>query len=77
MLHLCCCARAFSSSNEQGLLYIVVCELLIAVASLDAEQGSSHMNSVVVVLQLGCFSACEIFLDQRSNLSPLYYQADS
>ena len=56
MLHLCCCARAFSSSNEQGLLYIVVCELLIAVASLDAEHGLyTHELS-------GCGAAARLLL---------------
>ena len=33
-LGLCCCARAFSSCGEQGLLFIEVHRLLIAVASL-------------------------------------------
>ena len=31
-LGLCCCAWAFSSCGEQGLLFVVVCRLLIAVA---------------------------------------------
>ena len=38
-LGLCCCVRAFSSCGERGLLFIVVCGLLIAVASLVAEHG--------------------------------------
>ena len=38
-LGLCCCARAFSSCGEQGLLFIVVRGLLIASASLVAEHG--------------------------------------
>ena len=33
------CARAFSSCGERGLLFVVVHELLIAVASLVAEHG--------------------------------------
>ena len=33
-LGLCCCAQAFSSCGERGLLFIVVRGLLIAVASL-------------------------------------------
>ena len=37
VLGLRCCARAFSSCSEQELLFIVVCRLLIAVASLVAE----------------------------------------
>ena len=32
-------ARAFSSCGEQGLLFLAVCGLLIAVASLVAEHG--------------------------------------
>ena len=36
-LGLCCCARAFSSCSEQGLLFLVVHGLLIAVAYLVAE----------------------------------------
>ena len=39
VLGLCCCVRAFSSCREQGLLFIVVHGLLIAVASLVAELG--------------------------------------
>ena len=39
VLGLHCCARASSSCGEQGLLFIVVCGLLIVVASLVAEHG--------------------------------------
>ena len=38
-LGLCCCARAFPGCGERGLLFIVVCRLLIAVAFLVAEHG--------------------------------------
>ena len=38
-LGLRCCARAFSSWGQRGLLFIVVRGLLIAVASLDEEHG--------------------------------------
>ena len=38
-LGLRCCARAFSSCSEQGLLFIAVHRLLIAVASLVEEHG--------------------------------------
>ena len=38
-LGLCCCARAFSSCGERGLLFVAVRGLLIAVASLVAEHG--------------------------------------
>ena len=43
-----CCARAFSSCGERELLCIVVCRLLIAVASLVRSMGSRRMGSVVV-----------------------------
>ena len=36
-LGLRCCAQAFSSCGERGLLFVVVRGLLIAVASLVAE----------------------------------------
>ena len=38
-LGLCCCVQAFSSFGKQGLLFIAVRGLLIAVASLVAEPG--------------------------------------
>ena len=38
-LGLHCCARAFSSCGERGLLFVAVRGLLIAVASLVAELG--------------------------------------
>ena len=38
-LGLCCCMRAFSSCGEQGLLFVAVRGLIIAVVSLVAEHG--------------------------------------
>ena len=38
-LGLRCCMQAFSSGGEQGLLFVAVHGLLIAVASLVAEHG--------------------------------------
>ena len=38
-LGLRCCAQAFSSCVEQGLLFVAVCGLLIAAASLVVEHG--------------------------------------
>ena len=57
VLGLRCCAWAFSSCGERGLLFIAVCGLLIAVASLVVEHGLQahglqqlqHVGSVVVV----------------------------
>ena len=39
VLGLHCCAWAFSTCGEQGLLFLVVRVLLTAVASLVAEHG--------------------------------------
>ena len=36
---LCCCAWAFSSCDEWGLLFVEARRLLIAVASLVAKHG--------------------------------------
>ena len=38
-LGLRCCAQAFSSCRERGLLFVMVRGLLIAVVSLAAEHG--------------------------------------
>ena len=34
-----CCPQAFSSCSERGLLFVAVCRLLVAVASLVVEHG--------------------------------------
>ena len=39
VLGLHCCTQAFSSCSERGLLFVAVCGLLIAVASLVVEHG--------------------------------------
>ena len=39
VLGLHCCVQAFASCGEQGLLFVAVRGLLIAVASLVAEHG--------------------------------------
>ena len=38
------CAWAFSSCGERGLLFLAVCGLLVAVASLVAEHGSRSVG---------------------------------
>ena len=43
-----CCARAFSSRGEQGLLFVVVRGLLIAVASRCGARALGAWASVVV-----------------------------
>ena len=56
---------------------VAVLGLLIAVASLVAKHGLQRAGSVVVTHGLSYSLASEIFLDQGSKLSPLYWQADS
>ena len=72
-----CCRTAFSSCREQGLLFVAVCRLLLALASLVAEHRLQSADSVVVALGLSCPETCGIFPDQGLNLCPLHWQADS
>ena len=66
-LGLCCCLQAFSS-GEQGLLFVALHRLLIAVASPAVEQGLQGVRaSVVVAHGFSWFAAYGIFLDQGSN----------
>ena len=49
---LCCCAQAFSSCGERGLLFVVVRGLLIAVASRCRARALGVRASVVVAHRL-------------------------
>ena len=60
--------------GEQGPLFVVVNELITAVASLVLEQKFGA--SVVVACVLTCSEACGIFPDQGSNTCPLPWQED-
>ena len=51
-LGLRCCAQAFSSCGEQGLLFVAVCGLLIAVASRCRARALGTRDSVVVACGL-------------------------
>ena len=63
--------RLSLGAMSRGYSLLVVRELLIAVASLVAEQGlQGTWASVVVVQGLSCPAACGIFLDQGSNPCP-------
>ena len=67
-LGLCCCAWAFSSCSEQGLLFTVVHSLLIRVASFALEHGlQSTLAPVVGAHRLSCLMVCGIFLEQGLN----------
>ena len=63
-LGLCCCLQAFSS-GEQGLLFVALHRLLIAVASPAVEQGLQGVRASAVVAQgFICPTACGIFWNQ-------------
>ena len=77
VLGLHCCAWAFSSCSEWGLLFTVVHGPLIAVASPAVEHGLQNASSVAVVHRSSLSTAYGILPDQGSNLRPLHWQADS
>ena len=56
VLGLHCCTRAFSSCGEQGLLFLVVCRLLISVACLCWGAWALGTQTSVVVAHR--FSSC-------------------
>ena len=49
VLGLCFCERAFSSCSEQGLLFVVVCGLLIVVVCLCCVARALGVRASVVV----------------------------
>ena len=56
---------------------VVVCGLLISVASL-VEHGLKGAKAFIVVVHgLSCPAAREIFPEEGSNLCPLHWQVDS
>ena len=76
VLCLCCFVRAFSSCSKQGLLFIVVQQLLIVVDFLCGV-GFRRGASVVTVRELSFSLARGIFPDQGSNSSPLFWPVGS
>ena len=62
---------------SRGSFLVAVCGFLLAVASFVAKHGLHSLSSVVVAHGLSCAEACEIFLDQGSNLCPQDSQAGS
>ena len=91
-LGLCCCARAFSSCSDRGLLFVVVNRLLIVVSSLVAEhrfqvhglQQLCHTGSVVVTHRLSsCGAQAQLLCGMWDPPGPvlktmsLHWQVDS
>ena len=71
-----CCARAFSSGAERGLLSSCGAQASHC-CGLVQHSGSGPAGSVLVEPRLSCSEACGIFPDQESNLCPLRWQAGS
>ena len=81
VLGLCCC---------MDFSLVVLCRLLIAVASLAVEHGLygtqapavaapglQNTGSIVVAHELSCSTACEILSDQGSSPCLLHWLVDS
>ena len=67
------CSHAFSSCSKWGLLFVILCRLLIEVTSLIVE----HRSVASCEHGLGCPRSCGIFPDQGSNPCVLRWQVDS
>ena len=72
-----------TGSSSHGLSLVVasggsslLCCEGVSLQPLVVEHRLSSSGSVVVVHRLSCSTACGIFLDQRSKLCPLQWQAD-
>ena len=91
MLDLHYFLQAFSKCDDQGLLFVAVCGLLIVVASLVAEQRLQVRRHASVLAARGPLehglSSCGtwawllhsmwIFQDQGLNSCPLHWLVDS
>ena len=80
-----CCAQAFTSYEERGLLLFTAHGLLIACLLLLQSTGCRRTDfsscgvraSEFVAHGLCCSEACGIFPDQGPNPYPLHWQTDS
>ena len=90
VLGLPCCWGFSLVVASRGYSLVVLCRLLMAVASLVGEHrlqgaqasvvelsGLQSIDSIVVVHRLRCSVACGILPDEGSNLCILHWQADS
>ena len=82
-LGLFCFSGASSSCGEQGLLFVVMHRLLVAVASLSSWVSVAvarvlfSAGLIVVAHGLSCSATCGTFPNQGSNPCPLHWQVDS
>ena len=77
MLVLRCCTGFPLAAEIGGYSLGLLCALLIAVAFLVVENSLQNAGSGVEALGLSGSPPDGIFLDQRSNLCLLPWQADS
>ena len=77
VLGLRCCKGFSLVMAIGGYSLVAVRGLLIAVASLIAEQGFWSTSSVLVARGLSSSTACGVFSNQGSNPCLLLWQADS
>ena len=75
--NICCCMSFLLVAASGGYSLVVVCGLLIMVASLVAEHRVWSLGSTVEAQGLRCSSAGGIFPDQGLNPCLLHWQADS
>ena len=74
VLGLWCCASAFSSCGEWGLLFVVMHRLVFVGAFFCCGAWTlGNAVSVVMAHRLGCSPAYEIFLDWGPNWCPLHW----
>ena len=66
VLGLPCCAGAFSSCSERGLIFVATCGLLVAVLLLWAQALGHGLSS--------CPSPCGNMVDQGWNPCPQHWQ---
>ena len=76
-LGLRCCAQAFSSCGERGLLHCGAQASHCGGPSCCRAWALGAQASVVVAHGLSCSTACGIVPDQGLNPCPLHWQADS
>ena len=82
-LGLFCFSGASSGCGEQGLLFVVMHRLLVAVASLSSWVSVAvarvlfSTGLIVVAHGLSCSATCGTFPNQGSNPCPLHWQVDS
>ena len=76
-LGLRCCAQAFSSCSEWGLLFVIEWGLLITVASCWGVQDLGTWAWVVALHGLSGPAASGLLPDQGLNPCPLHWQAGS